>query len=221
MPVRRVTHHGGNIIGRFPSLKMRRMVSFESTLERDYAYVLDFDPEVAYFTEQPLTIEYNCAGRTLHYTPDFEVAHSGQRHRLVECKPQHLIHTEDNQRKFTAAQAWCAERGWQFAVVTDAQLRAGCRLQNIKFLTYHARFAFSPQSKAHVYAALASDRGVMTVGDVAHAVAVQDPATALALIWHMVFHHEVLVPLDAAPLSMHSPIALPPLRRAILSADLS
>jgi hypothetical protein len=195
------------------------MVSFESTLERDYAYVLDFDPEVTCFTEQPLTIEYTCAGRTLHYTPDFEVAQSGQRHWLVECKPQHLIRTEDNQRKFTAAQTWCAERGWQFEVVTDAQLRTGCRLQNIKFLTYHARFTFSLQSKAQVYAALASALGRMTVGDVTRAVAVQDPATALALIWHMAFHHEVLVPLDAAPLSVHSPITLPALTRAILSAD--
>jgi hypothetical protein len=194
------------------------MVSFESTLERDYAYVLDFDPEVTCFTEQPLTIEYTDAGRTLHYTPDFEVSHSDHRPRLVECKPQHLIRTEDNQQKFRAAHAWCAERGWQFEVVTDAQLRTGCRLQNIKFLTYHARFTFSLQSKTQVYAALESDRGRMTVGDVAHAVPIHDLATALALIWHMAFHHEVLVPLDAAPLSVQSPITLPPLTRAILSA---
>ena len=38
MPVRKVRNHGNNIIGKFPSRKMERMISFESTIERDYLY---------------------------------------------------------------------------------------------------------------------------------------------------------------------------------------
>jgi hypothetical protein len=49
MPVRRVTHHGGNIIGKFPSLKMGRMICFESSLERDYVYTLDFEADILSF----------------------------------------------------------------------------------------------------------------------------------------------------------------------------
>ena len=209
MAVRRVTHHGGNVIGRFPSLKMQRMVSFESTIERDYAYVLDFEPEVTSFSEQPLTIEYPDADRVRRYTPDFEVVRTDQRHWLVECKPQQLLHTDDNQRKFAAAQAWCAERGWQFEVVTDTQLRAGYRLQNIQFLTYHARFTFSAKTKSQVQTILAAHPAEMTVGEVADYLADSDLAQSLALIWHMAFHHEVLLPLDGAPLSAQSAIRLP------------
>lgn len=212
MAVRRVTHHGGNVIGRFPSLKMQRMVSFESTIERDYAYVLDFEPEVTSFSEQPLTLEYVAANQVRRYTPDFEVVRTNQRHGLVECKPQQLIHTDDNQRKFAAAQAWCAERGWQFEVVTDTQLRTGYRLQNIQFLTYHARFTFSAQHKSQVQAILAAHPAEMTVGEVVGCLADADRAQSLALIWHMAFHHEVLLPLDGAPLSAQSVIRLPALR---------
>jgi hypothetical protein len=188
---------------------MQRMVNFESTIERDYAYVLDFESEVTSFSEQPLTIEYADAGRVRRYTPDFEVVRTDQRYWLVECKPQQLIHTDDNQRKFAAAQAWCAERSWQFEVVTDTQLRAGYRLQNIQFLTYHARFTFSAQNKSQVQAILVANPEGMTVGDVAGCLTGPDGAPSLALIWHMAFHHEVLLPLAVAPLSAQSAIRLP------------
>ena len=39
MPVRNVSNRGGNAIGRFPSLKMQRMIAFESLLERDFIWV--------------------------------------------------------------------------------------------------------------------------------------------------------------------------------------
>ena len=58
MPVRKVSNRGGNAIGRFPSTKMGRMIAFESLLERDFIYLLDYDPTVDWFEEQPLSIEY-------------------------------------------------------------------------------------------------------------------------------------------------------------------
>ena len=35
MPVRKVSNRGGNTIGHFPSLKMGRMIDYESLIERD------------------------------------------------------------------------------------------------------------------------------------------------------------------------------------------
>ena len=51
---------------------MGRMIAFESLLERDFIYLLDYDARVEWFEEQPLTIGYGQADRTLHYTPDFQ-----------------------------------------------------------------------------------------------------------------------------------------------------
>ena len=127
MPVRNVTNRGGNVIGRFPSLKMQRMIAFESLLERDFIYLLDYDANVTWFEEQPLTIEYQHEGKLRHYTPDFHLIEHDQ-HVLVECKPDHFVATADNQRKFAVAQAWCLACDWQFRIVTDAEVRAGYRL---------------------------------------------------------------------------------------------
>lgn len=84
IPVRKVSNRGGNAIGRFPSTKMVRMIAFESLLERDFIYLLDYDPAVEWFEEQLLSIEYLHEGKLLHYTPDFHLLEDGQ-HVLVEC----------------------------------------------------------------------------------------------------------------------------------------
>jgi hypothetical protein len=87
MPVRKVSNRGGNAVGRFPSTKMGRMIAFESLLERDFIYLIDYDSAVEWFEEQPLSIEYLHESKLLHYTPDFHLLESGQ-HVLVECKPE-------------------------------------------------------------------------------------------------------------------------------------
>lgn len=209
MAVRRVTHHGANIIGQFPSLKMSRMICFESTIERDYVYTLDFEVDILSFEEQPLTIEYPQNGKVLHYTPDFHVLHTDHRNVLVECKPSHLVESDDNQRKFRAAREWCAERGWDFHVITDTQLRAGYRLENIKSLTGYARHVLPPHIRGRLYAAFESTSAPRTVGDIARFLVPHNPVTALAWIWHLAFHHQIVIPLEPAPLSWQSPITLP------------
>ncbi len=209
MPVRKVSNRGGNVIGKFPSLKMKRMVEFESLIERDYLYVLDYEANVVSFSEQPLTIEYQHEDQMRHYTPDFHLVRAGERSALAECKPSSKTETEENRRKFRAALAWCAEHGWDFFVVTDTQLRTGPRLENIKLMTYYARLAVPPQFKGRVYAVLESAPAGVTVGEVARTLVPDKPTGAFSGIVHMAFHHEVAIPLDRAPISMGSPISLP------------
>jgi hypothetical protein len=208
MPVRPVSNHGGNVIGRFPSLKMKRMISFESLIECDYLYLLDYELEVQHFEEQPLTIEYRAGATLLHYTPDFHALHR-QRDLLVECKPEALVETEENHRKFKAAVEWCAEHGWMFCVVTDQSLRVGFRLKNVKLLTRYARHAVRPEVRGQVYALLEAASSPFTLGQLAQALAPTDPPSTIASLLHLAFHHKIVIPLDAAAISVNSPVGLP------------
>lgn len=209
MPVRTVSNRGRrNVIGYFPSLKMRRMVQFESTLERDLIYLLDFDPQVAEFEEQPLKIAYQHEGKRLPYTPDFQAVSTSGRIALLECKPHCFVSREDNQRKFSAAQARCAERGWLFQVITDKQLRTGYKVQNVKLLTQHARHEVSVQIKGSIFACLANAKRPLTIGDVMLAVNPTEPPAAIMPILHMAYHHELYLPLNKAPLNPQSPVRL-------------
>lgn len=200
MPVRKVSNRGGNVIGKFPSLKMKRMVSFESLIELDFIHLLEFEPEVEWFEEQPLTIEYQFEGKALHYTPDFHIVRLG-RHQLVECKPDKFVDKAENQRKFRVATTWCTERGWDFEVVTADQLRAGYRLENIKFLTNYARHPVDPITRSRLYNKIMSAENPFTLLSLAQDVEPNKPATALAAIFHLAFLHEITIPLDDAPIS--------------------
>jgi hypothetical protein len=195
VPVRQVSNRGGNIIGRFPSLKLGRMVDFESLIERDLLFLLDFELDVEFFEEQPLTIEYLWNGKLLSYTPDFHVIRNGQ-NILVECKPEQLVQSARNQRKIAAARAWCAAEGWIYQLVTDKQLRSGYRLRNVKHLTQFARYDVSPEVRNRVRAFLLATPGPVTMAEVMLNVAPQQPQSVQIPLYYMAFHHKLILPLD-------------------------
>ncbi len=207
MPVRNVSNRGGNVIGKFPSFKMQRMIAFESLLERDFIYLLDYDATVTWFEEQPLTIEYQHEGKLLHYTPDFHLIEHGQQ-VLVECKPDHFVNTTDNQRKFAVAQAWCQACDWQFRIVTDAEVRAGYRLHNVKLLTAYARQRLDPVLRCQLYAILQSMPSATPIQDLARTLRPTGPEAVTAGLLHLAYHGVVDLPLDGAPITPNTAVAI-------------
>ncbi|MCC7370063.1 MAG: TnsA endonuclease N-terminal domain-containing protein [Chloroflexi bacterium] len=198
MPVRTPSNRGGNTIGWFASYKMRRSIAYESLLECDYLYLLDFDEEVAAFEEQPLTITYQHAGRTHRYTPDFRVSQGGHE-LLIECKPLALVGTDENRRKFAAGEAWAAEHGHQFQVVTEREIRQGCRVENVRLLTQFARYPVEPAVRTRILGVVSATHGPLTLGQLADGVALHEPASAMVpAILHLAYQHELIVPLDDA-----------------------
>jgi hypothetical protein len=200
MPVRKVSNRGGNIIGKFPSIKMRRMIAFESLLERDFIYLLDYDEDVEWFEEQPLTIEYQHEGKRRHYTPDFHLLERGK-HVLIECKPECFTDKDENRHKFSAANEWCRENSWIFRVVTDREIRTGFRLHNVKLMVRYARQPVDPVVRRRIYTLLRDAQCSIMMNDIARALEFDVPSSAIGSILHMAFHHEIYVPMDDAPLS--------------------
>ncbi len=207
MAVRKVSNHGGNIIGHFPSLKLGRMVVFESLIERDFVYLLDYEPIVEHFIEQPVTLRYVHEEKQRRYTPDFQVSCQG-RTFLFECKPAALVDEPVNQVKFEAARAWCQEQGWTFGIVTEAQLAANWRVTNIKLLAQFARYPVSPEIQGRIFAVLAALSEPVKVSEVLQQVRPDQPQAALIPILRMAFHHEVHIPLNEAPVTVDSLITL-------------
>src|SRR5437016_4446366 len=56
MPVRKVPKNYRNLTGLVPNTRTSSMTAFESSLERDFLLLLDFDPDVTFYEEQPVTI---------------------------------------------------------------------------------------------------------------------------------------------------------------------
>jgi hypothetical protein len=139
MVIRRITNNGyQKRIGKFPSLKMGRMVWWESPVERDYIHLLEADGAVSFYKEQPLKIHFILDGKEYFYTPDFLVKRV-HKIQIVEVKPEKKIHCEENQRRFSAASRACAQCGYEFLVATDVRIRVQPRLDNIKGFWKYSR----------------------------------------------------------------------------------
>ncbi len=74
MPVRLIKKSGVSVVGSFPSLKLDDLVRYESPLERDFLYFLEYDPQVLSYEMQPMTITMTLSdGQSHRYTPDCRV----------------------------------------------------------------------------------------------------------------------------------------------------
>ena len=61
-PVRRVAGGRGNIHGRYPSRKMRRIIQFESHTELGAIYIMEHDPGVLEYWDQQTKLKLHYLG---------------------------------------------------------------------------------------------------------------------------------------------------------------
>lgn len=146
MPVRKIPRYGAGHknLGKFASVKTGRVAWYESLLEKDFMYLLDYNHDVSYWHEQPLRIRFTHGGKVHRYTPDLEVHGSGKK-QLIEVKPKVQVDSGKWEVLFRAASSICEEEGYQFLVVTDEIIRVQPRLENVKLLWKYARTPVLPQ----------------------------------------------------------------------------
>jgi hypothetical protein len=151
MLARNITNAGSTkLIGKFPSLKMRRIVWYESLLERDYLYLLELDPGVISYEEQPLQIYYFLEGKKRRYTPDLLIQRKYGK-QIVEVKPMKKAIEPSNITLFRIADEICRREGYEFHVATDAVIRSQPRLNIAKFLYKYARTPLLPQHQIYCH----------------------------------------------------------------------
>lgn len=216
MPARKIPTSRRSLTGMVASRKNERLVASESSLERDFLVLLEFDPAVERFEEQPVRIEYaDSDGRRRTYTPDVLVYYRAD---LLPARPPLLCEVkyrdelverwEEFKPKLRAGRAYARGRGWRFKLVTERRVRTPY-LQSARFL--------------RTYRALAvNDADVRLILDALRAAGRSDPERLLALIrhdpyqraellptlWHLVSHGRVAADLHQ-PLTMRSPLWTP------------
>jgi hypothetical protein len=139
MPTRKITNRGSKKnIGKFPSIKMGRVIKWETLIERDEIYLLEYDREVTAYEEQPERIHYVLDGKKHHYTPDFKVERSGKI-QIVEVKRKKEVDKGKYTSLFREIKGQCRQNGRKFVVATDEMIRVEPQLGNIKMLYRYAR----------------------------------------------------------------------------------
>lgn len=145
MRVRKFSKRGSaaKFIGKFPSLKLDRTILWGSQLIRDYLYLLEFDPDVLSYCEQPLKLHYIYDGPR-YYAPNFLVERSNKK-QIIEVKAESQPEGEASIIKYRLIDSIFRQEGFDFLIITDKIIRAQPRLDNIKLLWKYARTPITPQ----------------------------------------------------------------------------
>jgi TnsA endonuclease N terminal len=129
-------------IGNFSSCKMETSFRYNSLLQKDFMYWLEFDTDVLSYNTPAITVNYHSNGKEKSYTPDFQVVRS-QKKQIIEVKSQKTIESEKYSRLYQMLAGLYDETGWTFVVLTEAAIRREPILSNIKLLYGYARESFS------------------------------------------------------------------------------
>ena len=213
MPVRTVPKNYRSLTGLVPNTRTQSMAAFESSLERDFLLLLDFDPDVEFFEEQPVKIVYHDAkGRRRTYTPDVLVRyrnHSSQakhtKSLLCEVKYRDDLrqHWAEYRPKFRAAGRYARQQGWRFRVVTERRVRTPY-LENVKFLRSYRTLPVHDLYRTQLLRTLAT----LEATDPANLLAAVcedrwQQAHLLPMLWQLVATRQIGADL-AQPLTMQS-----------------
>lgn len=176
----------GPIRGDFPSLKLGRMVRYNSTIERDFLYFLEYQQNVTWYQEQPTTIKYAMPSGQIHrYTPDYEI-HEGATKTLVECKPEERLQSRHAQQQRQIGQTWAEENGYDFVTITDTELRSGHQLSNLKLFWRYARWR-NTNLHQQITTKITQNAGC-SVDQLCHWLAAS-PRVIVPAVCYLLFHH--------------------------------
>ncbi|HVH72466.1 MAG TPA: heteromeric transposase endonuclease subunit TnsA [Candidatus Dormibacteraeota bacterium] len=194
-----------------------RSTGYESGLERDFIKHLLFNQNVSKHEEQPLTIEFtDRAGIHRRYTPDLFVSYrkdlaltKNWRPLLVEVKYRSdlFTHWSELKPKFRAARAFAAKRCWDFAIITERELRTPY-LKNITFLLEFGKYPADELVSEGLLDALTNNASTTpsTLLDWIAADAMQK-ANWLPILWRLIATGRIAVDLEQR-LTMNSRIWL-------------
>lgn len=138
-PVRKVVKKGkGSRRGCMPmSLKIKRGLEVESMNEFDLSMILEVDPNVEFYCEQPHTFTYKRDGKDHTYTPDFWVRLKNSATELmIEVKPWEKANSEKWQDFFSYVRPVIEGDGYKYVILTDRDIRRMPRLQNVRDIFY-------------------------------------------------------------------------------------
>lgn len=209
MGIRRVRNGGGNVIGTFPSLKMREQIPYESTIERDLLFFLEYDASVVRYQAQPFAITCSSDdGTSRTYIPDFQVIRTDSK-EIVECKPAAHLNDAHTQQQLVLGQAWADANQHLFVVITDTDLRTGHRLANLKLLWRYSRLCVPPSITSRCRSILIAQPDGLSLE--ALAAALSDMSSFFELLpylYHLLFEQILHTDLTQ-PLSLRTCVQLP------------
>jgi hypothetical protein len=146
--------------GKYPSWKMGRMMEWESNSEQIAFRLLDCDPSIRRYVEQPCEIVYTMRGETRRHYPDIYVESQYEK-QLWEVKDDSRALQPDLVTRTKLLTEGLKTHGFTYRLVLASELRVQPRLQNADILLRYGRSPIDEFTKESIRVALRRT-GVLT-----------------------------------------------------------
>ena len=183
------------------SEKMQRSVNLYSDLEYYYWILIETDPQVSVYCEQPVRASIQTGGKTVDTIFDFWERRSSGEERFVEIKYSHEIDPNSARasnrsiQQTTAQKEWCELQGYEYAVVTEQCVYA--RPQYLKNKKRILSFVHEKITEHDVKRVLNVLEGkTLLVGDLVNHFTLETPSRALVTVAHLLFSGAAEADLD-------------------------
>lgn len=193
-----------SIRGKHNSTKMHRMIPWESTLERDFIKLLDYDPTVVHFKFQPQRIDYTYLGKKRKYYPDFHVVKSDMKEYIYEVKALDKIKDETNKIKFQVGMKFCSDRNMHYVVVSEEDIRKGFLIENLDKLTEVRPESTSRKVMFEIIRTLERLGGKIKIATLKESIHQFEEKEVECNIYYMIYTHQLSMDLISAPLGDES-----------------
>ena len=125
-----VRRSGSRPTGKYPSWKMGRMMQWESTNELNAFRLLDADPTVRKFYEQPVRIRYMLDGKEHYHIPDVLVE-TAEGKFIWEIKPEQNASEADVEKRTQLLSGLLPAYGYKYQIVLAEELGKKERIEAI------------------------------------------------------------------------------------------
>ena len=202
MTVRKIPKNYRNVTGVSSHLKANRQAAFESTLERDFYTLLEFDPQVKLFDVQPLAIYWvDPSGQEHRYTPDVLVVYQDYLKLpscIFEVKYRKDLITERRilLPKIKAAIHYCRTHNMHYKIATERIIRTEA-CATAKFLLPFLRRAQAYSAEERILEALSALRQTTPQTLLSHmSQNTLEQAEILPALWSLIAKRKVGCNLD-------------------------
>lgn len=213
MSVRTIPKNYRNVTGIVASKKSEDKAMFESTLERDFITLLEFDPSITSFDVQPLTVKWiDETGSRRQTFPDVllkKKSNGIEEIVLVEVKYRSDLKEDWDvlKPKLKADLRYAKQQGWKFKIMTEVEIRTPY-LKNVKFLLPFVRRGPDQEGDMTLIDSKLKELKSSTPKELLEKIAFSewDRAAYLPTLWYLVGTRQIGCDLHIDRLTMNTPI---------------
>lgn len=191
------------------SIEKNELVKNNSSLKEDYIQILEFNPKISLYCEQPIKIIFQANNKLNYYEPDFYIEYIRGKKELIEINPEKKfkIGYLEYLKKNKVIKEFCDSNNIDYNILTEKEIRNDLLFNSTFLLNFKsAKYGFRQEDTMIIHELLDKYEKLTITQLLDFSTNEQNrKAELLYVIWYMVANYFIKIDLTQK-ISMNSTI---------------